>query len=541
MERILEWLKRIGNKSLEFWNKYTAKQKTVIISVVLAIFFALVLLVYFLSRPVYVQFLTLDDTKVASEMVTALDEASIPNEVQVSNDKTTISVEQSRFTDATLLIGSDQNFSSDMTWDQAVTNGMDTTKLERQTKLRLALQNSIAQGLKKFDGVNNATVYIDAPEDDGTIYGADNSETSVSVSLNLSSGATIDSSVGKNLARFVANAAGCKTTDKIIIMDTNRNLIFSGENDGTLGGAVSDTAEFKSKLANTISEDVKNVLLKTGYDNVQLGTSGIKFNMDKVKQLKEEYTIPTGRDEGYVTSDYTYKSVGASGSGGTPGTDSNGDDTTYMVQDSGTSNSETTLDKNERALNKLTEERELEIGAVDTANSSLSVVMTKYKIVHEEALQSSGALNNTTFDAYAEANNALTPITVPQNIYTLVSNNTGIPVNKISIIANEQPIFQSAESSSIDVTNYLMIVLAVLIAALLVFVIIKGTSPVKVTELEPELSVEDLLASTAEETALEEIEMDQKSELRMLVDKFVDDNPEAVASLLRNWLNEDWG
>ena len=64
----------------------------------------------------------------------------------------------------------------------------------------------------------------------------------------------------------------------------------------------------------------------------------------------------------------------------------------------------------------------------------------------------------------------------------------------------------------------------------------------KVTETEPELSVEDLLATTKEnEENLEEIELSDKSETRKMIEKFVDENPEAVAMLLRNWINEDWG
>ena len=88
-----------------------------------------------------------------------------------------------------------------------------------------------------------------------------------------------------------------------------------------------------------------------------------------------------------------------------------------------------------------------------------------------------------------------------------------------------------------------MVILTLLIAGLLVFVIIKGTSPVEVTELEPELSVEDLLATTQEDDKqnLDEIELSDKSETRQLIEKFVDENPEAVALLLRNWINEDWG
>ena len=39
---------------------------------------------------------------------------------------------------------------------------------------------------------------------------------------------------------------------------------------------------------------------------------------------------------------------------------------------------------------------------------------------------------------------------------------------------------------------------------------------------------------------LEEIGFDDRSEARKMIEKFVDEKPEAVATLLRNWLNEDW-
>ena len=57
------------------------------------------------------------------------------------------------------------------------------------------------------------------------------------------------------------------------------------------------------------------------------------------------------------------------------------------------------------------------------------------------------------------------------------------------------------------------------------------------------MSVEDLLATTQEDDKqdLDEIELSDKSETRQLIEKFVDENPEAVALLLRNWINEDWG
>ena len=62
----------------------------------------------------------------------------------------------------------------------------------------------------------------------------------------------------------------------------------------------------------------------------------------------------------------------------------------------------------------------------------------------------------------------------------------------------------------------------------------------EVQDEEEELSVESLLQSTPE-VELENIELETKSETRKMIEKFVDENPESAALLLRNWLNEDWG
>ena len=89
-------------------------------------------------------------------------------------------------------------------------------------------------------------------------------------------------------------------------------------------------------------------------------------------------------------------------------------------------------------------------------------------------------------------------------------------------------------------TDYLQIILAVLIVGLLLFVVFKGIRPVDVTELEPELSVEQLLATTKENQTMEDIDFSEVSEVRKMIEKFADEKPDAVAHFLRNWLNEDW-
>ena len=89
---------------------------------------------------------------------------------------------------------------------------------------------------------------------------------------------------------------------------------------------------------------------------------------------------------------------------------------------------------------------------------------------------------------------------------------------------------------------WIQLALAAAILGILIFVIIRSARPLTVEEKEPELSVEELLASTREnqQASVDDIDIQEKSETRKAIEKFVDENPEAVALLLRNWLNDDW-
>lgn len=539
---MMDQLIALKDRILEFWNRYTTKQKTIIICVLLAIFFALVLLGYFLTRPVYTDLVTLGgDT--ASEFADAMDSAGIDYEKESnSSGNTVFRVEESQYSDAMLLMGENKIMNEGMSWDEALDNGMTTSSAEKSTKMTLALQSSIRTGLMNFEGVEDATVYINRPNDDGTIF-SEKEETAVSVAFSLEKGYEMTADTATAVAIYLANAVGNPTTDNVVITDTSGTLLYGAKEDNTLGGSVSSTSEYVEKLRNTFSKNVSDMLRKAGYDDVQIGSANIQFNMDKVTELVKTYTANEGQDQGLYSSSYNYKSTGNSAAGGVPGTDTNGDETDTMLQSNGTTNSETILDKYNYLPNETVQNIDHEVGAVVPEESSIAIVLTNYNVVTEESLDEQGLLDDISFEDYVEQNSAVTDLELPPELTQLVAAATGIAENNITIQGKQKPVYEAAEESSFqeNISNYLMIILTVLIAGLLVFVIIRGTSPVEVTELEPELSVEDLLATTQDEEALEEIELGDKSETRIMIEKFVDENPEAVALLLRNWINEDWG
>lgn len=542
---MMDQLIAIKDKIVAFWNKYTTRQKTVIICVVLAVFFALVLLSYFLTRPVYTHLATFSDAGLASTLSEALDGKNIKYKMDTDASGTTsFEVEQSDYSEAVLAMGANGIVDKEMTWETALESDMTTSSLEKHTKITLALQSSIKENLLNFAGVQDATVIIDRPEDDKTFIAA-TKEASVSVTLRLAEGKEMERETATAMAYYLTNAVGNKTTDNIVIVDTAGNLLYGAKTDNTLGGTVSGIDDYKSKLQQTFAERTRKMLLKAGYDDAEVSSMAIKFNMDQVEELITTYSVGEGQDQGYYSSSYEYSSNGQSGSGGPPGTDSNGEDTDYMLQNNGTTNSETILNKYNYLPNEDVQNIKREVGAVVPEESSIGIILTRYRKVSEETLEEQGALNDISFDEYIEQNSQVNTLETPEDLLPLVAAATGIAENRISIRIQEKPVFEAKEDTGLlsgGFTNYLMIILAVLIGALLIFVIIRGTSPVEVTELEPELSVEDLLATTREdEKGLEEIEMGEKSETRTMIEKFVDENPEAVAMLLRNWINEDWG
>ena len=219
-----------------------------------------------------------------------------------------------------------------------------------------------------------------------------------------------------------------------------------------------------------------------------------------------------------------------------------------MLGLTGASEGKVSLNKYTHALNTFKETTVREIGTLDKENSSLAIVLTRFITYDEKVLTDNGTLDNMSFEEFIAANDTATTVEVDDAIRQLVAAATNIDADNIRILGREVPYFQynlAGEDNPIlaflkNPANVLMLALAALIIALLLFVVLKGTAPVEVTEVEPELSVETILAGTKENQSLEDVEFSEKSESRKMIEKFVDENPEAVAQLLRNWLNEDW-
>ncbi len=538
-----ERIKEIPNKFKEFWGRYTGKQKTIIISVICAVLLLIGLAAWFISRPKWTQFQTFENLDDANAMVTALNDAGI--KYKASDNGLTLYVKDGDMTNALYTMSDNGLVDRGYTWDKAFDNSMSTTENEKSQKRILALQSQIKQSIIKYSFIDDANIFIDVPETSYKVLeDSDSTATSITAMIKVadSNRDVVTSEMAEALAYWLANAVGTDT-GHVIINDFDGNAIFNGALDDGLGGTlVGGSSEYVDKLRNTMAENVRKLLLKCNFDDIEVGTQGIQFDMRKVDSLSKTYSVADGREYGYPTNLYTYSSQGATGVAGEPGTQSNNDDTDYVFNYGKDTSSTIDVEKLTGLLtNETIENIKQEKPTVQIGDSSIGIVATRFVIYDEERLENDGTLDNMTFEEFIAQNDAPVATEVEDRVLDLISAATGINTENINIVTYDVPKFVEKVETSRGISDYLMIILAVLIIALLIFVVLRGTAPLRVTEdEEPELSVEQLLATTKENQSLDDIEFSEKSETRKMIEKFVDENPEAVAQLLRNWLNEDW-
>ena len=527
--------KELLNKVLEWWNKFSTKQKTFIISAGAGIVLALAILITVLTRPQYIVLLNCESTKEAAEVSDLLEGEGL--DFKVSDDGYQIKINQKQQSEASLLLGANDIQSYQYTIDNVTEGGFSVTEADRERRYELYLESRMANDiLTMFKQVKTAVVDYYIPEQDGTLI-ASKEDSSVWILLELEEEMTPETAAG--IAKAASVAMGNDTPQNVVIMDTEGNTLYTGDDSYSASGTASSQLSVKSQWETKVKNEVRQVLLGTNeFDKVEVAVN-LDVDFSSSKMTDHEYYVPDGNTQGYLSSNRIYESESTNGSGEVPGADSNGNQE-YVYQDNNESSSSVTEEENNYLPSERITDKDIPPGTINYAESSISLAATTLNVVREEDVRAQGLLDGISWDEYKLANAGQTQIEVSEELYDVVAKATGFPVENIAIVAYSENMFFDEEGLNISGSDILQIVLIVIILALLAFVVLRSMRGEKQTEQPEELSVEDLLQSQPD-VELEDIGTEQISETRRLVEKFVDENPEAVANLLRNWLNEEWG
>ncbi|MCR4675173.1 MAG: flagellar biosynthesis protein [Lachnospiraceae bacterium] len=532
-----EQLQNIINRIRDWWSKYDARQKAMMISAVAVVAIAFGILAFVVSRPTWVTLTTVTTASDAETVKNLLEENTITYTMEEVGSSYVFKVKSEDETNAGLLIGTNNIPSSRYSLSDVLDGSFTSTEADKQKKYLQYLQEEFADYLESMDTVNTAKVTLNIPDDDGTLI-ANDEDSYCSVIID----GTMDTEQAASVAQYLATNLGNDNTENITILDSKSNVLFSGGDEATTAGIASSNQKVKQEAETLMVTKVKNILSESEngsaiFDNTQIAVN-LAMNFDDTNTVQYDYSADDDRTEGYLSSETYSTSENTTGTAGTPGTDSN-DDTTYVTEDSDTSSSST----EDYSRNYLPDETITttngEKGKVDYTTSTLSIVAYRY-VTYSEELMTAEDLGDLTFEQYAAENSDIVKTEVDEDIITAVSNATSIPTENITVLTYDVPMFEY-KTAAIDIADILEIVMAVLIFAMLGFVVFRTLRREEEEEVAEEVSVETLLEQHQEEENLEDIGFNEKSEARILIEKFVDEKPEAVANLLRNWLNEDWG
>lgn len=532
-----EQLKEAQTKIKDFWNKYDKKQKRLLISIVGVVVIAVVIMAVILSTPSYETLIECEDSITAADIADVLTSNDIAYTTE--NGGLTIQVEEKDVVTATYLIAQEGYSAKGYEIDDYVEDGgFSTTSEDKERLYQKYLEDKMVSVLTSFDYVRNAYVTFSMPATNYSVLESDaDQETFVSVQLTLKN--SVPSGAAESMARYCATAVGNNSTARVTIIDSDGNTLFQGN----------DTSELSSNMTASEQEKIRQLYYDEMINNVTklLTTTNLYSTVTVAPSLEIDFSkvdiVDTHNynDDDVKQNDYIYEQEGGSYSGGVPGTDSNDDDTTYPIDTGDGSSTSISITKNEYAPSSTITHTEGEQGKLDKTASSLSVVVNSYNIYDEQVLEDAGELDDITWEEYQAQNGDSVAMNADfTNIVAAIALGTGIPQENIFVTGYEVPIFNDAPENTTFTNTILPIILALVILALLGFVVWRSLRPVEVVETEPELSVEEILKATKETEELDDIEYEDKSEVRKAIEKFVDENPESVALLLRNWLNKDW-
>ena len=522
-------------------------QKIRIIAAVLVVLLALAITVFLTTRTTWgvaVRGLTHID---AMQITTILTENEIQNRVVPDGLFEAIEVEQSQLHNARLLIDTRGLVSErDFTYEDALNfSGIGATDTVTRQNLLRARQGDLERAISAMDSVLWAQVELDLPEANRFFV---QTTDPARASILLRSTRRLTSAEGAGIARFVSRSVRGLELENIEVLDTDYNMLFSGQALEDEDSLLTELQELMARQRVQVHGQVRD-LFRHFYDNVEVA-SHLAYPRTMTTAERVQFHAPDQMEESGLV--ITERTLNASAQGvqaaWEPGLVPNqAAIPTYPFGVGGDMRAQQAEADRVFALDELRESIvEIPSGYIPE-QSTITVSLVRFVRHYEGSLRRRND-GEFTEDDWLEFQTTTNHEIIANEDHLLayaqnISTATGIPVENIHVSAWAVPQFIDYVPTPVALNQIIMYAILALLLALLAFGLIRRTQIAEDDEVEPELSVEDLLVSTQMEEAIEDEMLDpigyeEGSEAMKKLNEFIDDKPEAAASLLRHWLNE---
>ncbi len=515
-DRIIEQLNKIRDNTSELLGKFSRKTKIAAgITALVIIIFAFVL-AFMMNRTEYEILYTGLEESEAIEVIGVLNTQTI--KYQRRGD--TILVPQKDVDKVKVSLAAEGYPKSGFTYDIFTNNvGLHATDFEKYKYAQFELENRMAETIKQFSGVSNATVAIAMAEEQTYVLQEDVKENTAAVTVTMENGESPSKKQVEGIRRLVARGVPGLEISNVTVVDGNGKDV-TGDDADTQEGSAALKLNVEEQIEASIKSNVLHLLQPVfGEENIRVS---VKCSVDMDKKIKEiiEY-IPSQDNKGvlqHVDGDYEIQAEGQV-TAGVPGTETNADIPVYPgVTTDGTE----IYFKDDRSLDYLVSQ------------------------VKEQIESSAGELTDVSV-AVAVDNKDLTPAKageLRQAIALAVGIEAAQADNKIAIF--NAP-FYTPEPEAVDPFTELFLkypflkILIPLVIALIIAIVVVVMTIIKKKKIQKRaeaLAEEEAkrLQEVESLVQLDELEKSREDELKSQIQDFTDVNPEISAQLLKTWL-----
>lgn len=524
-----EILVSVQQKIKDLWSNLDKSQRVRVYLISAILVVAISASILLATKSEYVPLISSSDVKEIGEMSKILDDKKIP--YKITDDRKSITVDKKDNDKAqAALVQQGYPKSSGMTFDDAFNKiKINSTESDKKKLWDEYMAKNLSSKLKMLENVQEANVTLVMPEQSIFITGDKPSKATASVIVKTKNELTAKQIDG--IVRMVASSVQNLDTKDVTVVDTNGNVLTSDKTN--VDNGTSYQYEMTLKKKGELEKNLRDMFNGrfSNFEGFRVAINPV-LDFNKQKSTSNEIFIPDGMTSGAVISRKDVKENLTNGNpAAAPGTPTNPGTGTVPSYQMGNGNN-SNYDKSD-----LTENFDYTKKQTDLEKSVGDVIPEK----------TTGAITLLYGDKVKDAS-GLTPQFI-QQIKDTASSATGIPANNFSVTTLQvnpevvpTPTLQETISQSIQKYG-LFALLALLILGMIIALIPRKK---KIVMQQPALA--EVAATNAaqpmfyknEEMELPEIQVDDNSEVKKQIDKFVKQNPDAVAQLLRNWLADDW-
>lgn len=520
-----EVFNRIKDSVVGFYKGLSKNKRMMLIGGILAGVIVMTFGVLAITKPVYVpiaQGLTAVD---AQGITTKLDEMGI--EWQDSMNSSVISVKEQDASRARMQIASDMAVSN-FTWSDVFRSESITMTSQTREQMNIqATKSDIESSIMTINVVDHAKVILMIPKE-SNYFIKDSIKSKASVVLTLKRGQSLSEQQVSGIVNLVASSVKDLTPENITILDTS-GIQLNNPNENAPNFSANSQYDLQYKVQYQLQKDLTAFLEEMyGVGNVKVQPK-VTLDFSQQSETQQIFSPPIeGELNGMARSMTTIKENVVNGQtpSGAPGTDSNTGEATNFVEGDNTGAS---YEKASETLNyELNEiKRELIKSQGDVKEMSIGILVNSKILVDETMTDANKA---ELIDVIAQSAG-----TQKENITVMVSSFAD-PLEGYDIYDTTQ-----ATTNLFGIPIFAIVVVALVTLGAIVLVLLLRKRKKEHERMAEEAKVREEEARMREKAELDSIESaeDDKGSPKYHIEIFVDKNPEAAATLLRAWLNEN--